>query len=82
MIYPSGEAVQIGDTVSLGGHQSGVIVGIIEDGQYADGYKAEDWRYLSNGLIVSTDFGDLRLNEPDEDLALVARLTPRRRVGR
>lgn len=81
MIYANGESVQIGDTVHLGGNQSGVIVGIINDGAYADGYKKKDWEYLGNGLIVSTDFGDLRLDEPDEDLELVARLEPKLRFG-
>lgn len=81
MIYASGEAVQIGDTVHLGGNQSGVIVGIIDDGEYADGYREEDWEYLGNGLIVSTDFGDLRLDEPDEDLELVARPERKLRLG-
>ena len=73
MIYFSGETVQLGDAVHLGGDQSGLVVGIIEEGKYADGYNEEDWRYLRAGLIVSTDFGDLRLDKPDEDLALVAR---------
>lgn len=82
MNYPNGESVQIGDTVYLGGNQSGVVVGIIDDGEYADGYREEDWKYLGNGLIVSTDFGDLRLDEPDEDFELVARPEPRRRLGR
>ncbi len=81
MIYANGESVQIGDTVHLGGNQSGVIVGIIDDGEYADGYREEDWKYLGNGLIVSTDFGDLRLDEPDEDLELIARPEPRLRIG-
>jgi len=76
MIYFNGEAVQIGDAVHLGGDQNGLVVGIIDEGKYADGYHEEDWRYLRTGLIVSTDFGDLRLDKPDEDLALLARPEP------
>ncbi len=82
MNYPNGESVQIGDTVHLGGDQSGVVVGIIDDGEYAEGYQEEDWNYLRNGLIISTDFGDLRLDKPDEDFELVARPEPRLRLGR
>ncbi len=82
MNYPSGESVQIGDIVHLGGDQSGVVVGIIDDGEYADGYREEDWKYLGNGLIVSTGFGDLRLDEPDEDFELVAHQEPRLRLSR
>ena len=76
MNYINGESIQIGDTVHLGGDQSGVVVGIIDDDAYADGYRAEDWEYLGNGLIVSTDFGDLRLDKPDEDFELVSRPKP------
>ena len=68
MTYIDGTTVRIGDHVNLGGKQPGVIVGIITEGKYADGYKKEDWDYLGSGLIVNTDFGDLRLEEPDEDL--------------
>ena len=81
MNYPNGESVQIGDTVHLGADQSGVVVGIIDDGEYAAGYREEDWKYLGHGLIVSTDFGDLRLDEPDEDFELVSRPEPKLRIG-
>jgi len=81
MNYPNGASVQIGDIVHLGGEQSGVVVGIIDDGEYAEGYREEDWKYLEHGLIVSTDFGDLRLDEPDEDFELVSRPEPKLRMG-
>jgi hypothetical protein len=81
MIYADGEPVQIGDAVRLGGGQNGIVVGIIEEGKYANGYRKEDWDYLSGGLIISTDFGDLRLNEPDEDLELLARPASNLRFG-
>jgi hypothetical protein len=82
MIYPTGETIEIGDTVALGGDRRGVVVGIIDEGRYAAGYPANDWQYLHNGLVVSTDFGDLRLDQPDEDLTLVARVTGQyRRLG-
>lgn len=81
MIYANGESVRIGDTVHLGGNQSGVVVGIIDDGEYSDGYKKKDWEYLGSGLIISTGFGDLRLDGPDEDLELVARPEPKLRFG-
>jgi hypothetical protein len=74
MNYRDGQAVQLGDKVRLGDDQSGVVVAVIEAGEYASGYRASDWQYLGNGLIVSTDFGDVRFDEPDEDMALVDRL--------
>jgi hypothetical protein len=62
MNYPNGETIEIGDSVTLGGDHHGVVVGIIGEGRYATNYKENDWAYMRNGLIVSTDFGDLRLD--------------------
>ena len=73
MNYPSGEPVQIGDTVHLGGGRNGVVVGIINEAAYAPGYQSEDWIFLRTGLVVNTAFGDLRLDQPDEDFELVSR---------
>ena len=82
MNYPNGESVQIGDTVYLGGDHRGLVVGIIDEGEYAEGYREEDWKYMGNGVIVNTEFGDFRLEEPDEDFELIARPEPRLRLGR
>ena len=81
MIYADGKSVELGDEVHLGGDQEGVVVGIIDEGSYADGYRKEDWACLGCGLIVSTGFGDLRLDGPNKDLELVARPDPRVRFG-
>ena len=76
MNYADGRLIMVGDAVDLGDGQAGVVVGLIGDGEYADGYAAEDWGYLGHGILLSTGFGLLRLEAPDEDLELVARLGP------
>ena len=80
MMYASGDRVELGDTVDLGASQRGIVVGIIGDGRYADGYRREDWSYLTSGLLIATEFGDLRLDAPDEDLELIARSKTQRSV--
>jgi hypothetical protein len=32
-----------------------------------------DWDYLETGILIKTPFGELRLDEPDEDLELFTR---------
>jgi hypothetical protein len=71
--YASGAAVRIGDEVDLGQGQIGQVVGIIQERRYRTDYKSADWDYLEKGILIKTTFGDVRLEEPDEDLELVAR---------
>ncbi len=73
MNYASGTPVLIGDEVDLGQGQIGHVVGLIEERQYRTGYTISDWDYLEKGILIKTPFGELRLDEPDEDLELVAR---------
>jgi hypothetical protein len=79
MHYRNGDTVQLGDKVHLGNDEEGVVVGIIDESRYADGYSGADWEFLGHGLVVSTELGDLRLPEPDEDLELLSRPEPRYR---
>jgi hypothetical protein len=73
MNYASGAPVCIGDEVDLGQGQIGQVVGIIQERRYRLDYKSSDWDYLEKGILIKTTFGELRLEEPDEDLELVAR---------
>jgi hypothetical protein len=73
MNYASGEPVRLGDDVDLGQGQFGQVVGIIQERRYRTGYNGADWEYLGKGILIKTPFGDLRVDEPDEDLELVAR---------
>ncbi len=73
MNYTSGQIVRVGDTVDLGQGQIGHVVGIIQDRQFCAGYDCADWEHLERGIVITTNFGDLRMEEPDEDLELISR---------
>jgi hypothetical protein len=73
MNYASGAPVRVGDDVDLGQGQLGQVVGIIQERRYRADYKSSDWDYLEKGILIRTSFGEVRLEEPDEDLELVAR---------
>jgi hypothetical protein len=73
MNYVSGEPVRLGDDVDLGQGQLGQVVGVIQERRYRTDYNGADWDYLEKGILITTIFGDLRVDEPDEDLELVSR---------
>ncbi len=58
--------------MDLGQGRNGQVVGIIQERRYRTDYSASDWDYLEKGILIRTDFGDLTLEEPDEDLDLVS----------
>lgn len=75
MRYTDGNEAMLGDTLAIDGKYRGVVVGVIEQGQYTEGFPAEQWHYLEKGILVDTDFGGL-VHYPDaknEELSLVAR---------
>lgn len=54
----SNEEFKLGDTVSWG-NQIGVVVGIIERGEYAEPGSAHRWRPLGRGILVRTSEGEV-----------------------
>lgn len=66
MKYPSGEDIQIGDHVKIGGQDEGVVVAIPGAGIYSKGYTASEWSYLESGTLVSSDKAGL-IHYPDHD---------------
>jgi len=72
--YRSGEEVKVGDKVRIGSADFGVVVGVIEDGSYAQGYPISDWSYLEVGLlVVSRRYGLLHYPEFDGEIDFLAR---------
>ena len=59
MFYPSGDIVQVGDFIKIDIKYHGVILAVIDDGQYLDECTKDAWSYLKSGLLVNTDFGGL-----------------------
>ncbi|WP_157667695.1 hypothetical protein [Comamonas serinivorans] len=72
MKYLSGEKIQVGDVVSLGGEAVGVVVFDYENGEFLPGF--EDWSGLGGGVLVeSRQLGVIHYPEPDIDLNLISR---------
>ena len=59
MNYASGEKVRVGDSVCINTQYQGIVVAVIDDGQYSKEYTEEQWSYLKSGLIIDTDFGGI-----------------------
>ncbi|MCF7222492.1 hypothetical protein [Marilutibacter chinensis] len=54
MNYENGAAVLIGDRVDLGGGMTGVVVAVIDTGDFSAGYAAKEWSYLRAGILVES----------------------------
>lgn len=77
MQYKDGNIALLGDSVRIDTIFRGVVVGVVENSQYADGLLPEQWNYLKKGILVDTDFGGI-VHYPDtanEDISLAARKT-------
>jgi hypothetical protein len=56
--YTTGETIRVGDKVRIGPTASGVVVGILDSGTYANGFVKEHWDGYRTGVLVdSADFG-------------------------
>ena len=71
MKYADGQEVKLGDKVKLGQDENGVVVCLIEAGEYLPG---EDWLYLKEGMMARfPQFGHIHYKVAEEDLQLTAR---------
>ncbi len=57
MEYENGGLIQAGDIVIIDDKYSGQVVASMDTSTYLPGY--ESWAYLSEGIMVMTDFGGL-----------------------
>ena len=53
MYYESGEQVRLGDRVKLGQDSGGVVVCVVDSGQYGPGYPESQWSYLKTGVLIN-----------------------------
>lgn len=53
MKYASGEPVKLGDKVRLGQDAGGVVVVLIDTGEYASSYPKSEWEYLETGVMIN-----------------------------
>jgi hypothetical protein len=54
MNYSSGDNVRLGDKVRIDGTMVGVVVANVEAGIFSNNFPAEEWSYLSEGILVET----------------------------
>jgi hypothetical protein len=74
MKYSNGEEIKLGDIVQVNGNDPGVVVGVIDTGEFSKGYPAEDWAYLNKGtLILTQGAGLIHYPEPDSEIKLIER---------
>jgi hypothetical protein len=73
MKYLTGDEVQIGDQV-VADKSNGIVVCVIDTGQYSDTHPSDQWSYLNTGAMVETDeMGLVHYPKTNEHLVLVAR---------
>lgn len=77
MKYVQGEEGMLGDIVSIDGNYRGVVVACLDRSEYSEQAPESEWRYLSDGIIVDTDFGGLvhYRSSDDDRLELIERAT-------
>ncbi|HEL3809707.1 TPA: hypothetical protein UMT89_001033 [Stenotrophomonas maltophilia] len=74
MNYLDGQKVLLGDIVDLGNGTSGVVVAVIDQGDYASGFSEEEWNYLGQGALLETsEFGLLHYSNAGHDFTLIRR---------
>jgi len=74
MKYPDGQEVRLGDKVKLGQDEGGVVVCLIDRGEYSDDYPEAQWGYLKKGVMINfPSYGLIHYVEPEPDLQLLAR---------
>jgi len=64
MKYSDGQSVSLGDKVDLGAGMVGVVVAIIDTGEFSSGYLESEWNYLLVGALVESPEGGL-IHYPD-----------------
>lgn len=51
--YATGESVKLGDKVSLGNDSGGVVVCVLDAGEYSAAYPEAQWGYLKKGVLIN-----------------------------
>lgn len=77
MKYRSGEEIQLGDCVSLGGGMTGSVVAILDTRSFLSGYSEEEWMYLGAGVLVSSpEAGLVHYPDPTDRIEFLERGRP------
>ena len=75
MTYPDGTTIRPGDVVSIDSKYRGRVVASMDTNEYLSGQ--DSWAYLSNGIMVDTDFAGLvhYTSEASMSLSLIERFS-------
>lgn len=75
MNYADGNEARVGDSVAIDEKYRGTVVAVLDRGEFALDYPAEEWSYLANGVLIDTDFGGLvhYRDFANEEVTLLAR---------
>ncbi|TDR43033.1 hypothetical protein DFR29_10737 [Tahibacter aquaticus] len=74
MKYCGGRPVLLGDTVDLGGGDTGSVVAVIDQGKFSSRYPMNEWSYLSIGALVeSSKYGLIHYSGSEHDFELMER---------
>jgi len=74
MNYIDGQVVSLGDQVKLPDDLNGIVVAIIDSGEYSAEFREVDWNYLKTGILVNfPQIGLIHYEVPEDDLELVLR---------
>lgn len=75
MKYADGQEMKLGDRVRLGADDGGVVVCLIETGEYSEEHPEGQWSYLKKGAMVEfPKYGLIHYEQPESDLQLIARV--------
>lgn len=73
MHYKDGTPVEMGDRVKLG-TATGVVVFIIDTGDFSTAYPRSSWAYLERGVMIDFDqYGLVHYTTPEEDIVFLSR---------
>ncbi len=74
MNYAAGQIVKLGDRVQLGQDSAGMVVCVIDAGEYSADYPAARWDYLGKAALINfPSCGLIRYEELEPDVRLLAR---------
>lgn len=73
MKYVSGQIIQLGDKVQIGGSLFGTVVCSIDTGEFSADFSKADWEYLKSGVLIITENAGLIHFMKSEDLIFISK---------
>jgi hypothetical protein len=74
MKYADGQKAKLGDRVSLGDDESGVVVALIGEEKFDATHPASAWNYLKSGALIEfAKYGLIHYSSLEPDLKLLDR---------